>query len=310
MPQVYDVAIVGAGPAGLAAAIYTTREDFKTIILEGDVVGGLIATTDLVDNYPGFSDGISGLDLSAAMEKHAKRFGAEIKTGQKVQGLKKVGATFELQTSQGAIAAKSVLLTAGSSYRKLDVPGEKDLTGRGVHYCATCDGPLYRDKHLVAVGGGNSALQEGLFLAKFASKITLLVRGPKLKGTEILAEQVRKHPKFEIHYNTVVDSIDAEDGRFASVSATDKSTNTSSKIKADGMFVFIGLIPNTSWLEGNVELDDRQFVKVDKEFNTSLQGVFAAGDIHSGATGQIASAVGEGVTAAIGIRHYLHALAE
>ena len=188
-PQ-YDVAIVGAGPTGMAAAVYTGREDLKTIVLDKDVVGGLIATTERVDNYPGFDEGISGLDLAAHMKRHATRFGAEIRTGVDVTGFEAGDQGVTLATSAGDIMAKTVLIATGSQYRKLGVPGEKELEGIGVHYCATCDGPLYRGKEVIAVGGGNTVLQEGLFLSKFVSKLTILVRGPQFKGSDILIEEI------------------------------------------------------------------------------------------------------------------------
>ncbi len=304
MADIYDVAIVGAGPAGLSAAVYTTREDLKTVVLESGIVGGLIATTEQVDNYPGFPEGVGGIKLSELMQQQAERFGSEIRTGVKVTNIEQ-GNPYVLKTDQGDLKSKSILISMGSSYRHLNIPKEKELTGRGVHYCATCDGPLYRQKHLIVIGGGNSALQEGLFLAKFAEKITMLVRGSELRGTEILAEKVRKSDKIEIRFNTSVKEIKEDAGRLSGVVAFNSKTGQGEEIKADGMFVLIGLIPNTEWIKNIVDLDDRGFVKVDKAFATNLPGVFAAGDVHSGGTGQIASAVGEGVTAALAIRHYL-----
>ena len=203
-----------------------------------------------------------------------------------------------------------MLIATGSLYRKLDIPGEKELEGSGVHYCATCDGPLYRDAHIIAVGGGNTMLQEGLFLTKFAKKLTVLVRGPKLKGSEILIEQMGKHPNVEIHFNTSPTKVQG-DKMFTGVATIDNQTKKTGQITGDGMFVFIGLLPNTDWLGGAVELDDRGFVHVNKAFATNVSGVFAAGDVVVGSVGQVASAVGEGVSAALSIRQYLdpnHAL--
>jgi thioredoxin reductase (NADPH) len=246
------------------------------------------------------------------MAKQAKRFGAEIRTGVWVQGLKPEDKTIRLETSAGPLQAKSVMIATGSLYRHLDVPGEKELEGSGVHYCATCDGPLYRDAHIIAVGGGNTMLQEGLFLTKFAKKLTILVRGPKFKGSEVLIEQMQKHPNVEVRFNTRVTEIqDNGAGMFKGVATEHKETGKADTIAGDGLFVFIGLLPNTDWLGGTVELDERGFVHVDKSFATNVPGVFAAGDVVVGSVGQVASAVGEGVSAALSIRQYLdpnHAL--
>lgn len=306
MTKTYDVAIVGAGPTGLSAAVYTTREDLSTVLLEGGVVGGLIATTEIVDNYPGFPEGIGGLELADLMRRQAQRFGAEIQTGKQVTGLQRRDDAIILTVGLEAVRAKSVLIATGSSYRHLEVPGEEALIGRGVHYCATCDGPLYRDKEIIVVGGGNTALQETLFLTKFVKKVTMLVRGPAFKGSEILAEQVEKDPKVEIHFNTPVTQVLTADGnRFRGVKTRNPQTGDEGGWQADGLFVFVGLLPNTDWLKGAVELDDRNLVKVGADFSTSVPGVYAAGDVCAGSIGQIASAVGEGVSAALSIRHYL-----
>lgn len=310
-PEIYDVIIVGAGPTGLAAAVYTAREDLSTLVVDGGIVGGMIATTERVDNYPGFPEGIGGMELGELMQKQAERFGAVIKTGAWVKSLKKTDSAVELQTSSGELKARSVLIATGSLYRHLEVPGEKELEGSGVHYCATCDGPLYRDAHLIAVGGGNSMLQEGLFLTKFVKKLTILVRGPKFKGAEVLIEQMQKHPNVEVLFNTSVTQIEGNGSMFSGVTTANNETKAVSELTADGLFIFIGLIPNTDWLVGNVELDDRGFVHVDKAFSTNVPGVFAAGDVVVGSVGQVAAAVGEGVSAALSIRQYLdpaHAL--
>lgn len=295
-----DVAIIGGGPAGLAAAIYTAREDLATIIYEGKAVGGWAGLTGTIENYPGFPDGVGGLELSDLLEKQAQRFGARVEVGTHVQGLKPSAGGIELVTSGGSRHAKAVLVTTGSDYRRLDVPGEAELTGRGVHYCATCDGPLYRGKSLIVVGGGNSAMQEGLFLTKFATRITMLVRGDKLKGSQVLIDRIQAAgDKITIKYNTHVEKV------LGDKLATGVATNQG-EVKADGIFVFIGLIPNTGWLEGKLKLDQRGFIITDENLETSLPGVFAAGDVRaSTGTGQIATAVGEGVAAALKIREFL-----
>lgn len=301
--KIYDVAIVGAGPSGLAAAVYTGRDDLSTIVIDKGVVGGLIATTETVDNYPGFPDGIGGLELADRLGKQVKRFGAEIKTGVDVTGISSAQDVVTLTTKTDPIKSRSVLITSGSSYRHLGVPGEHELEGRGVHYCATCDGPLYRGKHIIAVGGGNSALQESLFLSKFASKLTLLVRGSEFRGSEVLSKALTEKPNVEIKFNASIKSIEASDGKLSKV--TLEGADPHNAISADAVFIFIGLLPNTGWLNAAIDLDERGFIKVDKSFKTNIPGVFAAGDVVEGAVGQLASAVGEGVAAALSIRGYL-----
>lgn len=303
MPEKYDVAIVGAGPTGLAAAVYTSREDLKTVVIDKAIAGGLIATTEVVDNYPGFPEGIGGMQLAMQMQQQAERFGTEVKTGIEAVGIQKDGAELKILTKDEPISTKSIIIATGSSYRKLDVPGEKELEGKGVHYCATCDGPLYRGKTVVAIGGGNSALQEGLFLTKFVEKLVVLVRGAQFKGAEVLADSLTSKTNVEVHFETTVSEIISKDGKVAGVVADHKGSRQ--EIQADGIFPFIGLLPNSGWLNGDVEMDDRGFIKVDKSFCTNIPGVFAAGDIVEGSIGQVASAVGEGVSAALSIRAYL-----
>jgi thioredoxin reductase (NADPH) len=301
----HDLIVIGAGPTGLSSAIYTTREGIDTILLEKKIVGGQASVTDKIDNYPGFPDGIGGIELAANMEKQARRFGAEIETGVEVQAINDEGRYKRVATSRGDYLASAVLIATGSDYRKLGIKGEKELMGRGVHYCATCDGPFYKDKHIVVIGGGNSAMQEGIFLTRFAKKITMLVRDKTLKGSEILIRKVESLPQIDIIYNVNSTAFLSENGRLSGVEAVNTSTGKPLTIKADGAFVFIGLIPNTQFLKGSVDLDDHWFVMTDKTFQTSLKGVYAAGDVRSGSTLQLASAVGEGVTAALMIREHL-----
>lgn len=301
----HDIVTIGAGPAALSAAIYTTREDIDTILLEKGVVGGLAAITDLIENYPGFEEGVEGLHLSQNLQKQAERFGAKIELAE-VERIEDQGQYKKIHTSNGVYAAKSVLISTGSDYRRLNVPGESEFYGRGVHFCATCDGAFYRDKRLVVVGGGNSAAQEGMFLTKFASHIDMLVRGDSLKASEVLAEKIENSDKIQIHYNTTTDEILHEDNQVTGVKGTDKSTGESVNFDADGVFVFIGLDPNTGFLQdSDIKLDDHGFVVTDRTLQTSMPGVFCAGDVRAGATQQIASAVGEGATAALMMREYL-----
>lgn len=307
--RTHDLVIVGAGPAALSAAIYTAREDIDTVLFEKGAIGGLAAVTDWVDNYPGFADGVAGLALSDAMRAQAERFGAKIELAE-VSSLKDEGALKKLQTSEGEISARAVLIATGSEYRQIGVPGEKEYYARGVHYCATCDGAFYRDKRLVVVGGGNSAAQESIFLTKFATSIDMLVRGPALRASDVLQHELERFKdKITIHFNTTTDGIIGQDNKVTKVIGTDKITSQRVEFPADGVFVFVGLLPNTNFLTGSgVELDQQKFIKSDPRLMTNVPGIFVAGDVRSGSTLQIASASGEGATAALMIREYLESL--
>jgi thioredoxin reductase (NADPH) len=301
----YDLVIVGAGPAALSAAIYTSREDIDTLLFEKGAIGGLAAVTDWVDNYPGFAKGVAGLELADAMREQAERFGAKIELGE-VTNINKKDNFIKLDTTSGQITAKAVLIATGSEYRKIGVPGEMDYYARGVHYCATCDGAFYRDKKLVVVGGGNSAVQEGIFLTRFATHIDMLVRS-NIKASEVLVKELEKNKdKITVHLGVTTDKIAGQDNKVTKVLGTDTKTGKKVEFTTDGVFVFVGLDPNTKFLESSgVELDERKFVKSDTRLMTNVPGVFVAGDVRSGATLQIASATGEGATAALMIREYL-----
>jgi len=303
----HDVIMVGAGPAALSAAVYTTREDIDTLLFERGVVGGLAAITDKIDNYPGFPDGIEGLALAEGLRKQAERFGANIELGE-VLSIKDEGEYKRLETTSGGMLARAVLIATGSDYKKIGVPGEQEYYARGVHYCATCDGAFYRNKRLVVVGGGNSAVQESLFLTRFASHIDMLVRST-IKASEVLRHDLDaavKAGKITVHLQTATDEIVGENNMVTRVIGADVATGKKVEFPTDGVFIFVGLKPNSEFLQNSsIALDEVGFVKTDKHMQTSMKGVFAAGDIRSGATMQIASAVGEGATAALVIREYL-----
>jgi thioredoxin reductase (NADPH) len=305
---VHDVITVGAGPTALSAAIYTTREDLDTVLLEKGVVGGLASITDWVDNYPGFPEGIAGLELGERLEKQAERFGAQIELAE-VTKIESKNGLIELETTDGLMKAKTVLIATGSDYKRLGIPGEEEYYAKGVHFCATCDGAFYRDRKLVVVGGGNSAAQEAVFLTKFASHIDMLVRGPKMRASEVLIDEVEKHAdKITVHYNTTTDKIVGKDGHVVSVMGTHDDKEI--EFMTDGVFIFIGLKPNTGFLkDSGVELDEIGLVKTDTKLQTTIPGIFCAGDVRSGATMQIASAAGEGATAALMMREYIDHLA-
>lgn len=302
----HDVVMIGAGPSALCAAVYTTREDIDTVLLEKGAVGGLAAITDWVDNYPGFSKGISGLDLAGELQAQAERFGADIRYGD-VTGINVDGDVKYVQTTDGTLKARAVLVATGSDYKKLGIPGEADYYGRGVHYCATCDGAFYRDRRLAVVGGGNSAVQEALFLTRFASHIDLLVRS-RLRASEVLQRELDKavsDGSITVHLETTPEAVMANDANTVDAVRVRRGDVTE-ELPVDGVFVFIGLLPNTGFLAGSdVALDDIGMVITDKNLMTNVAGVFASGDVRSGATAQIASAVGEGATAALKIREYL-----
>jgi len=306
--QIHDVIMVGAGPSSLAAAIYTTREDIETVLYEKGVIGGMAAITDKVDNYPGFPEGVEGMKLADLLQSQAERFGAKIEFGD-VSEIRDEGKTKVVVVDGKDVHAKAVLIATGSDYNKIGVPGEAEYYGRGVHYCATCDGAFYRDKRLVVIGGGNSAVQEAIFLTRFTTHIDLLVRS-KIKASEILQHELKKYVddgKITIHYGVVTKEIVATDGKITSVLAEKDGKDI--RYETDGVFVFVGLSPNTEFLQGSaVELDEYRLIKTDARHETSMKGVFASGDVRSGATLQIASAVGEGAAAALSIREYLDGL--
>lgn len=299
-----EVLMIGAGPTALAAAVYTTREDIDTVLIEKALIGGLAATTDWIDNYPGFPDGISGLDLAENLRKQAERFGAKIELDE-VTGITRDDTSIIVKTISGDRRAKAVLIATGSEYKKLGIPGEEEYLSRGVHYCATCDGAFYRDKNIAVVGGGNSAIQEALFLTKFASHIDLLVRGNEFRASDVLVHELQKNHKITIHMNTTTDEIIGDGSKVNKVIGTDKLSSNKVEFSVDGVFVFVGLKPNTHFLGDEIELDELGFIKTNDRLETTVRGVYAAGDVRSGATMQIASAVGEGATAALRIREYL-----
>lgn len=308
MSDVREVVMIGAGPSALSAAIYTTREDIDTVLYEKGVIGGLAAITDKVDNYPGFPDGVEGMMLAEQLQKQAERFGAHIELGD-VSALRREGDEIVVTVDGNDVRTKTVLIATGSDYNKLGIPGEAEYYGRGVHYCATCDGAFYRDKRLVVVGGGNSGVQETIFLTRFASHIDLVVRST-IKASQVLQDDLQQYidsGKVTVHLGTTPDEIVAQDSKVTAVRVT--KDGVQSDIETDGVFIFIGLKPNTQFLAGSgVELDELGLIKTNEKLETNIPGVYASGDVRSGATMQVASAVGEGATAALEIREYLDAL--
>lgn len=301
-----DVVMVGAGPSALTAAVYTTREDIDTVLYERSTIGGLAATTDMIDNYPGFPEGVAGMDLAAKFEQQASRFGADVDFGD-VSSVRRDGDYLVVEVDGQPVKTRAVLVATGSDYNKLDIPGEAELYGRGAHYCATCDGAFYKERKLAVVGGGNSAIQEALFLTRYASHIDLLVRS-SIKASEVLQDDLKKYideGKITVHLETKPLEILAENGSARGVIV--EGPEGQRTIDVDGVFIFVGLIPNSQFLEGTeVELDEDGLIKVDEHFQTAMPGVFASGDVRSGTVRQVVSAAGEGAAAAISIREYLN----
>ena len=303
--EFYDLIVIGGGPAGLSAALYAAREGIETLIIERSGVGGQAGTTERIDNYPGFAQGIGGAELADAMREHAKRFEVEILPAQTVTSIEAQGDYKMISTESGdSYCGRSLLLTPGATYRRLNVPGEEDLIGAGIHFCATCDGPFYKGQELLVVGGGNSGVEEGLFLTKFATKVTILEVGERLRASQILQEKAASHPQIEVRLNTTVVEFKG-DGKLSSVVIKDTATGETAEITPGAVFVFIGLLPNTAFVKDSVDLDQWGAISTSPTMETSLEGVFAAGDARSGSTKQVASAVGERATAALMIRQYL-----
>ena len=304
----YDLIIVGGGPAGLTAAIYAARESMETLVIERSGIGGQAGSTERIDNYPGFAQGISGADLADQMREQAERFGVELLIAQTVASVdagEEDGGVRTVVTESGdQYRAPAVLLTPGTRYRRLNVPGEDDFIGAGVHFCATCDGPFYRDMDTLVVGGGNSGIEEGLFLTRFASHVTVLEVGDRLRASQVLQDKAAAHPQMDIRLNTTVREFRG-DGKLSSVLVEDVNTGQQDELHPAGVFVFIGLDPNTAFLADSVELDERGFIKTGSGMETNRHGVFAAGDVRAGSTKQVAAAVGEGAAALISIRGHM-----
>jgi thioredoxin reductase (NADPH) len=311
LPEQYDCIIVGAGPAGLAAAIYAARDRFKTLVIEKLLPGGQIINTDRIENYPAFEK-ITGPDLIEKLQNQATHFGAQIKTGAEVDGLEKLpNGIIQVSCEEEKYSSRAVILAPGSSYRKLGVPGEDQFrsAGGGVSYCGTCDAPFFRGKRVVAVGGGNTAIEETLHIARFAADVTLVHRRNEFRATKILQEELLEkvnepNSNLKIKYDTVVTAIEGQ-GKVQSVKLKNVKTNKQEDFACDGVFIFIGMVPNTGFLKGFVELSEQDFIKCDCAYlRTAVPGVFAAGDCRVGAAMQLATAVGDGVLAAMMMKQY------
>ena len=301
----YDVIIVGGGPAGLMASIYTGREDISTLVIDSGALGGQAATTAMLENFPAFDEGIGGPELAERLGKQSRRFGAETLVAQDVTSIAVRNGYKLVTTSLGdEYCASAIILTPGATYRRLQVPGEDKFIGAGVHFCATCDGPFYQGEELLVVGGGDSGVQEGIFLTKFATKVTIIEISDSLKASKILQERAYSDPKVAVMTNTTVQEFKG-DQRLRSVVLQNSKSGESQEISPAAAFIFIGLVPNTGFLKGVVDLDDWGNIKTSPSLETNIEGIFAAGDARKGSTKQVAAAVGEGATAALMVRHYL-----
>jgi thioredoxin reductase (NADPH) len=301
--QTHDVIIIGAGPAGLAAAIYTGRARLDTLLLEKATPGGQILLTDFVENYPGFPDGIAPFQLMEDFRKQTEKFGARI-TMDDVRGVDRKEDFWRLVGNRGDYSARAVIIATGSSHRKLDVEGERELTGRGVSYCATCDGAFFMNKEAAVVGGGDWALTEALFLTRFCSIVKIIHRRDQFRGEKILQERVFENSKIKVLWGTVVEKISGADS-LKSVTIRNVKDNTTSNLKLDGLFVSIGTVPNSEIVKDLVTLNEWGEIKVGNNMSTNQPGLFAAGDVTNACPQQMATAVGTGVAAAIAVNDYL-----
>ncbi len=302
----YDAVIIGGGPTGLTAAIYLVREGLDALIIEKAGLGGQAGITQTLDNFPGFDEGISGAEFAARLTRQAQRFGAEILQAQEVVSVDRDGQYLCVRTADGSeYGAKAVLLATGARYRRLGIPGEDDLIGANVHFCATCDGAFYKGKKVLVVGGGNSGFEEGLFLTRFASQVDIVEFLPQVKASKILQEKVAGKENMSVTVNHAVKELRAKNGKLDAVIVEDRATGERKEWHYDGVFVFIGLSPNSDLVKGKAEVDQWGAVVTDKTLMTSIPGLFAAGDVRAGSTKQAAAAVGEGATAALMIRQYL-----
>ncbi len=306
----YDLVIIGGGPAGLTAAIYAAREGMEAIVVDRSGLGGQAGVTERIDNFPGFPDGIGGAELADRFIDHARRSGVELLAAVGVERLEPTPEDdVSLMLSNGQeLVAHAVILATGSTYRRLDVPGEEDLIGAGVHFCATCDGPFYKGAtELIVIGGGNSALEEALFLTKFAATVRILQRSDELSASKLLQTKIAEHPQVIVHTSVEIVELVGARGRFEAVVGRDLSSGETTRWEASAAFVFIGLDPNSGSFRDQIDVDEWGFIATDSSFQTSMPGVFAAGDVRRGSTKQLGSAVGEGVTALLMVREHLTA---
>jgi thioredoxin reductase (NADPH) len=302
--DLYDVVIIGAGPAGLTAGLYASRAGLKSLMVERMIIGGQIMTTTMVENYPGFPGGIDGPELMQRFQEHCTEYGLETRSGE-VTHLVDEGKTKLLTIDGKELRTRSVIIATGAEPSKLGLPREDELTGRGVSYCATCDGAFFRNVEVAIIGGGDTAAEEALFLTRFASKVYLIHRRDQLRATRILQDRLNENPKVEILWNKVIDSIEGDVSGLTGVMLKDTQNKIVSHLPLAGMFVAIGVVPKAEFLAGILTLDAEGYVQAGEECITSMPGVFAAGDVRKKILKQVATAVGDGAVAAIMVEKYL-----
>lgn len=300
----YDVIIIGGGPAGLTAGIYASREKFKTLILEKAMCGGLPVTTDLIENYPGFPSAVKGSDLMPKFKQQAQSYGAEIIETKEVKAVERTDKNITIKTNNDEYTTHTLIIAAGSVPKMLNIPGEKEFRGRGVSYCATCDGPFFKDKDVVIIGCGNSGLQEGVALLNYVKSVTFVEFFPFMTAAKVLQERLQKKENVTFMLNHKVTSINGENV-VNSITARNRANNEEKDIKAAGVFVYAGFSPNSAFLKNVVELDKDGYIKTDESMKTSVDGIYAAGDIRSKEVRQITVACGEATIAAVSVRDYL-----
>ena len=301
--KTYEVVIIGGGPAGLTAGLYTSRARLHTLLIENALFGGQMTTTETIDNYPGFPEGVTGDELSRLMEEQAKRFGMETVSGEVVE-VKLEGDHKVVRTDESTYHCEALIVCTGAEYRKLEVPGEKEFAGKGVSYCATCDAAFFKDSQIVVVGGGDSALTEALFLTKFVKELTIIHRRDALRATKIYQEKALSNPKIKFLWNSVVKEIKG-DTVVRAVVVKNVKTGEVKEFPTDGAFLFVGLLPRTQFLKGLVQTDEAGYIITNDHCETSVNGIFAAGDCRKKLLRQIATGVGDGATAAFAVEKYL-----
>ncbi len=299
----YDVAIIGGGPAGLAAGIYAARAKLKSLLIERGMTGGLAATTEFIENYPGFDEGIGGPELMSRMEAQARRFGLEI-LNVHVEAVQRESVHFIVKTEDAEIRARTVIVATGAQPQRLNVKGEETFHGRGVSYCATCDGAFFKDKQVAVVGGGDAAVEEAMFLTKFATRVFIIHRRGELRATKIVQERARQNPRVEFIWHSVVDEIMGKE-TVTGVRIKDVRTGQTSELPIDGVFIYIGYSPNSSIVKDLVKLDERGYILTDANMQTSCPGLFAAGDVRQKSLRQVVTAVADGAIAAVSAEKYL-----
>ncbi|WP_102694116.1 thioredoxin-disulfide reductase [Rummeliibacillus pycnus] len=306
--KIYDVVIIGAGPAGMTAAVYTSRGNLSTLMIERGIPGGQMANTEEVENYPGF-ESILGPELSTKMFEHAKKFGAEYAYGDVTEIID--GEEYKvIKSGTKEYKTRAIIISTGAEYKKMGVPGEKELGGRGVSYCAVCDGAFFKNKNLIVVGGGDSAVEEGMYLTRFAEKVTIVHRRDKLRAQKIIQDRAFANEKIDFIWNHTVKEVNEKDGKVGSVTLVSTADGSEQEVQADGVFIYIGMLPLTKPFENLGILNEAGYIQTNADMETSIPGIYAAGDVRDKTLRQIVTATGDGSIAAQVVQHYVEELKE